>query len=133
MPRSSSSSGRGSSRSSFSNSSFKNSTVKPTTPREYTPSYQSSPINTNQTPVIHKIEQPGFLSNVMQGFAWGTGTSIARNMFESKPLQNTTPIVNKPNNQTNDCKTYELCKQMENPYECYSKMDQKEYALCKDI
>jgi len=116
-----------------SSSSYKNYNVKPT-PREYTPSYQAN--SNNNSPVIHKVKQPGFLSNVMQGFAWGTGTSIARNIFESKPLQPlqplqyTSPNINTPNNQTNYCKTYELCKQMDDPYQCFSKMDQKEYILC---
>ena len=33
--------------------------------------------------INHKIEQPGFFSNVMQGFGLGAGQSIAMNIFRS--------------------------------------------------
>ncbi len=104
------------------NSSSKQSSYKPSTLNKPGPTQQPSIIQ-------HKIEQPGFMSNVFQGFAWGTGTSIARNIFESKitpiPFEQT-KIVEK-----NECEQYKLCLKMDDPYECYSKMDQKEYAKCK--
>jgi hypothetical protein len=35
---------------------------------------------------IHAVKQPGFFSNVFQGFALGTGQSLAFNMFRSDPV-----------------------------------------------
>ena len=45
-------------------------TIKPI---EYTPTKENRP-GTNQ--VQTQSQQPGFLSNVVQGFAWGTGTVL---------------------------------------------------------
>jgi hypothetical protein len=36
------------------------------------------------TPVI---QRPSLFTSIKEGFGWGIGTSIARNMFESKPQQ----------------------------------------------
>jgi len=74
-------------------------------------------------------QQPGFLSNVAQGFAWGTGTTIARNIFESK--EHITPSINKTTE--NNCFEYKLCKKLNDPEECFSKMNINEYTLCKKI
>jgi hypothetical protein len=45
----------------------------------------SKPSSKPVTPVVHthKVEQPGFFSNVFQGFGLGAGQSIAFNMFRS--------------------------------------------------
>ncbi len=136
MPRSNSNSSRSLSKS------VKTRSVSPKK-TEYTPSIDTKNIQTNTQPVnshiVHKVENPSFLSNVVQGFAWGTGTSIARNIFENKESSHSTqPVVIKEEvNKTENCKEYNLCKKMieqENisSYECYSKMNQKEYANCKE-
>lgn len=75
MPRSSSNSSR-----SFSNSS-----------RSFRPSSKITPspsIPNSSTPVQHniKVEQPGFFSNVFQGFGLGAGQAIAHNIFRSDPV-----------------------------------------------
>jgi hypothetical protein len=44
-------------------------------------SSRSQPTQIQQ--INHKIEQPGFFSNVMQGFGLGAGQSIAMNLFRS--------------------------------------------------
>ena len=86
------------------------------------PSYPSSPT----------INQPGFFSNVMQGFAWGTGTTIARNIFDSHPTMPSPTIAESaPSKVELSCNSYNLCKQSNDPYDCYSKLDQKEYEFCK--
>jgi len=78
------------------------------------------------------VAQPGFLSNVMQGFAWGTGTSIARNIFDSHPTMPSPTIAEStPSKVELSCNSYNLCKQLNDPYDCYSKLDQKEYEFCK--
>ena len=86
------------------------------------------------TQVQHKIEQPSFMSNIIQGFAWGTGTSIARNIFESKiPTYEQPKYEQQKAGQTKpelNCNTYDLCKKMNDPFDCYSKMDIREYEHC---
>jgi len=44
----------------------------------------SKPITSTQPSVNHQ-QQPGFLSNMWQGFGLGAGQSIAMNMFRSDP------------------------------------------------
>ncbi len=67
-------------RSSFSKSSFKSSSKStPITTSQSTPS--SAPVQHHSV----KVEQPGFFSNMMQGFALGTGQSFAFNLFRSNP------------------------------------------------
>ncbi len=34
----------------------------------------------------HQIQQPGFFSNILQGFGLGTGQAIAHNIFRSDPV-----------------------------------------------
>ena len=87
MPGRSSSSGRSSSfsRSSSSRSSSKpsysySSPKSPVTYPATTPSYQPSTVNHN-----HQVQQPGFFSNMWQGFGLGAGQSIAMNIFRSDP------------------------------------------------
>jgi hypothetical protein len=75
--------GRSSSRSSFSRSSSKStpSVTSRSSASVSTPSY-SSPASVQHNV---KVEQPGFFSNMMQGFALGTGQSFAFNLFRSNP------------------------------------------------
>ena len=95
--------------------------IQPSPPTQL--SYPSSPSQPT-------INQPGFFSNVMQGFAWGTGTTIARNIFESHPTMPST-AESTPSKVEPSCNLYNLCKQSNDPYDCYSKLDQKEYEFCK--
>jgi hypothetical protein len=87
MPgRSSSSSGRSSSRSSFSSRSSSkpsysySSPKSPVSPPAVTQSHSPSVVNHN-----HQVQQPGFFSNMWQGFGLGAGQSIAMNIFRSDP------------------------------------------------
>ncbi len=133
MPRTSSNSS--SSRTSYSKPSYSKPSYSSNSKPSYSPAYipTNTPSYKPPTVVEHKVEQPGFFSNVMQGFAWGTGTSIARNIFESKPVPviQQVPIVNH-SIKNEECREYKLCKQLSDPYECFSKIDQKEYELCKE-
>jgi hypothetical protein len=76
------------------------------------------------------LQQPGFLSNVVQGFAWGTGSTIARNMFESK--EHFAPSASNKTNE-NNCFEYKLCKKLNDPQECFNKIDISEYIVCKKL
>jgi len=99
-------------------------------PIEYTPTNETRNFpETSPKPIPTQTQQPGFLSNVVQGFAWGTGTTIARNMFESK--ENSTLSLNKTND--NNCFEYKLCQKLNDPQECFNKMDISEYTTCKKL
>ena len=97
-----------------------------TKPTEYT--------QTKQVQV--QIKQPGFFSNVFQGFAWSTGSTIARNMFESKshitPPSSNTPSSSNITNEYN-CNEYKLCQKLNDPQECFNKMNVSEYTVCKKL
>lgn len=85
--------GRSSSRSSFSRSSSKS--IPSVTSRSSVP--VSTPSHSSLASVQHnvKFEQPGFFSNMMQGFALGTGQSFAFNLFRSNPTHapSAAPVV----------------------------------------
>jgi hypothetical protein len=82
---------------------------------------------TQTKPVQVQVKQPGFFSNVFQGFAWSTGSTIARNMFESK--SHITPSSSNDNN----CLEYKLCQKLNDPQECFNKMNVSEYTACKKL
>lgn len=68
-------------------------------------SKHSAPVSTpsHNAPAVqhnHQIQQPGFFSNILQGFGLGTGQAIAHNIFRSDPV---VKHVNVPN--TNDIKS----------------------------
>jgi hypothetical protein len=96
-------------------------------PNQYTPTKENKNV---PIPVQTQSQQPGFLSNIVQGFAWGTGTTIARNMFESKEH-----IVQSSSNKSNEnnCFEYKLCQKLNDPQECFNKMDVSEYTVCKKL
>ena len=94
------------------------------------PKNQSTPQTTQQNQVVeHKVQAPGFFSTIVQGFALGTGSSIARNIFENKIVHNN--VESTPVQKVETCNQYNLCKKMDFPEECYTKMDQIEYERCR--
>jgi hypothetical protein len=91
----------------------------------------TKPTEYTQTKPVHvQLKQPGFFSNVFQGFAWSTGSTIARNMFESKsystPNSYSTPSAS-------NCLEYKLCQKLNDPQECFNKMNVSEYTVCKKL
>jgi hypothetical protein len=64
-------------------------------------------------------------SSIKEGFGFGIGSTIARNMVNS--VMNPTPI-NLPN-----CIEYKKCLESNNKYECFGNLDQKEYLECKTM
>lgn len=63
------------------------------------------PVKTQQSSIVqhnHQIQQPGFFSNILQGFGLGTGQAIAHNIFRSDPV---VKHVNVPNTTTNYIKS----------------------------
>ena len=103
MPRSSSSRSSSPRSSSFSRPSLSHRSSKPSysysspksplpAPSAPTPTPSSSVVNHN-----HQVQQPGFFSNMWQGFGLGAGQSIAMNIFRSDPkvthVHETSPSV----------------------------------------
>jgi hypothetical protein len=87
MPGRSSSSGRSSS---FSRSSSSRSSSRPSysysSPKS--PVSAPTPYSAPSSSVVqhnHQVQQPGFFSNMWQGFGLGAGQSIAMNIFRSDP------------------------------------------------
>jgi len=95
--------------------------VMPTTrPVVNTP--QQSPMTIN-----HQVQQPGLFGSMVQGFGLGMGSSIARNMFEHKPVyeqqqpQNRLPPVSPITTKVEaiDTKKIEFKQCMEKTYNSY--------------
>ena len=89
MPGRSSSSGRSSSFSRSSSSGRSSSSRNSTRPSySYTSPKSPAPISPPQAPIQHnvQVQQPGFFSNMWQGFGLGAGQSIAHNIFRSDPV-----------------------------------------------
>lgn len=57
----------------------------------------------------HQVQQPGFFSNMIQGFGLGAGHSIAMNIFRSKPND-----TNDTNNNENISKEFVQCMKENN-------------------
>lgn len=116
MPKGSFGGGRSSSRSS-SRSSFGSRSLFSSKPQSsYSYSSPKSPVSAPSTaptsiPTQHhsvKVEQPGFFSNVFQGFGLGAGQSMAFNLFRSTP--STTPVVT-PTSTTNSIASEQFPKE----------------------
>jgi len=97
---------------------YKPTPVMPTTrPSVYVPP---------QSPITVQHQQPGFFGSMVQGFGLGMGSSIARNMFEHKPVyeqqqQNRLPPVSPLNTNVKviDVKKQEFKQCMEKTYNNY--------------
>ena len=76
--------------------------------------------------VSNTISKPSLLTSIKEGFGFGLGSTIARNMFSSSPIQ-TLPSSNI------SCIEYNKCLESNDKYECFGNLDQKEYVNCKTI
>ncbi len=87
----------------------------------------------NPTPVVNKIipKSTSFIDTIKEGFAFGIGSSIARNLVNS--ISSNTE-VKRPNNivkTTPNCFEYKKCLESDDKYECFGNLDQKEYVECR--
>jgi hypothetical protein len=91
--------------------------------RSSKPSYTySSPKSPTLIVSNHMIQQPGFFSNMLQGFALGTGQSIAMNIFRSEPqvthihetIQSSNSTVSSTNSESIYSKEYTQCMKESN-------------------
>jgi len=97
-------------------------------PYPYTPTIQSQP-----------IQQRSFFGNIVDGFAFGTGSTIARNMFSSSTNTNTeTKIIEKEKIVKIDCHEFTKCNEFKENgdiflyNECIKKLPNKisDYETC---
>lgn len=95
----------------------------------------------------HQVQQPGFFSNMWQGFGLGAGQSIAMNIFRSDPKvthihENTPSTSNSPlsNSESLYSREFEQClkdkyddKETCRQYIQCLKYNKDDKALCKQI
>ena len=73
----------------------------------------------NSRPVTH---HSSLVDSIKQGFGFGIGSSLAKNILSSTP-----PI----NESKNTCLEYYKCLESNDKYECFGNLDKNEYLNCK--
>ena len=82
-------------------------------------------IPVNSSPNVIVKNNNSLLGSIKEGFGFGIGSTIARNIFGSSP-------VHQANSKTNsDCIEYNKCLESNDKYECFGNLDQKEYIQCR--
>jgi len=76
--------------------------------------------------ISNTIPKPSLLTSIKEGFGFGIGSIIARNMFSSTPIQ-------PPQSSNISCIEYNKCLESNDKYECFGNLDQKKYVECKTI
>jgi hypothetical protein len=78
-------------------------------------------------PVINRIipKSPSMLDTIKEGFGFGLGSTIARNLVNAIP-NTIVQVESKPN-----CFEYKKCLESNDKYECFGNLDQKEYVACR--
>jgi len=99
----------------------------------------TKPIN-NQPPINYPQQyqsQPTMFQSVIQGFGLGMGSSIARNIFETKqPVIVNQPINQPPINQSPiTCHEYIKCLKKDDysRNDCLSNLEKTEYNNCEKM
>jgi hypothetical protein len=72
------------------------------------------------TPIVPKNS---ILSSIKEGFGFGVGSTIARNMVNS--IMSPTPV------NSSNCIEYKKCLESNDRYECFANLDKNEYLECK--
>ena len=85
------------------------------------------PISTVQPIVITKNNNTLF-GSIKEGFGFGLGSTIARNLF-SAPTN--IPASNNLNIRQPTCIEYKKCLESDDKYECFGNLDQREYVECR--
>lgn len=83
-----------------------------------------SHLKSNPTSSILVKNNNTLFSSIKEGFGFGIGSTIARNMVNS--VINPTPNI--PN-----CIEYKKCLESNDKYECFGNLDKNEYLECKTI
>lgn len=94
------------------------------------------PINYQQQYPQQYSQQPTFFQSMTQGFGLGMGSSIARNIFETKqPV-----VIHETNKQQIDssplrCNDYIKCLKLDDysKSDCLSNLEKTEYTTCEKL
>jgi hypothetical protein len=85
------------------------------------------PISILPTTVITKNNT--LFQSVKDGFGFGLGSTIARNLFSTTSSQVTTS--NNLSVMQPSCIEYKKCLESDDKYECFGNLDKKEYTNCR--
>ena len=85
------------------------------------------PISTVPPVVITKNNS--LFGSIKEGFGFGLGSTIARNLFTTTPI----PISSSNNLDIRQasCIEYKKCLESDDKYECFGNLDKKEYTNCR--
>jgi hypothetical protein len=78
--------------------------------------------NTNTLMTPHTPKNSIF-NSIKEGFGFGIGSTIARNMVNS--IMSPTPV------NSSNCIEYKKCLESNDKYECFANLDKNEYLECK--
>jgi hypothetical protein len=71
------------------------------------------------------IKNNTLFGSIKEGFGFGIGSTIARNMFGGSATVQPLPVSKV------SCIEYKKCLESDDKYECFSNLDQKEYIECR--
>ena len=80
-------------------------------------------------PIIITKNNNTLLGSIKEGFGFGIGSTIARNLFSSTPTHISTSNnldIRKPT-----CIEYKKCLESDDKYECFGNLDKNEYINCR--
>jgi hypothetical protein len=92
----------------------------------------------NVSPITLPITQPvvirnnSLFSSIKEGFGFGIGSTIARNMFGGSTVyRDTVTPVHPMLSSKVSCVEYNKCIESDDKYECFGNLDKKEYVECR--
>jgi hypothetical protein len=88
------------------------------------------PINPSPNVIVKNNNSTSLLGSIKEGFGFGIGSTIARNLFGSTPVYPSN-LESKPNSASMGCIEYNKCLEANDKYECFGNLDQKEYVECR--
>lgn len=96
-------------------------------PRQTTKVTPPKPIS--HSPIIITKSNNTLFGSIKEGFGFGLGSTIARNLFSTTPTY--IPSSNNLDIKQETCVEYKKCLESDDKYECFGNLDQKEYTNCK--
>jgi len=79
-------------------------------------------------PVV--IRNNSLYSSIKEGFGFGIGSTIARNIFGGSTVSRDTVTHVLPSSKVS-CVEYNKCLESNDKYECFGNLDQREYVECR--
>ena len=84
---------------------------------------------TPHSPMIITKSNSSLFGSIKEGFGFGIGSTIARNLFSTTPTY--IPSSNNLDIKQSTCIEYKKCLESDDKYECFGNLDQKEYVACR--